>query len=188
VGCLPTVRLCGLDETGKPLVLQTSDQEFGGPEGVEIVFPSAEAQPVVLIPSHDLVLALSFESLCAGGGPAVHVDLLRGGAIVPEPVGSLYESGSLDFDELQVDLEIVYRPLLRLDHRPGMGLVVGGLLLALIVLVATWLAPPALVWIAHGPGEEGAARVRALAPSGARASRWWLDLAGRLQEALAGGD
>jgi hypothetical protein len=187
MGYLPTIRLRGLDESGEPLVLQTPDQQFGGPDGVEIVFPSAEAQPVVLIPSHDLVLALSFEPLCAGGGPVVRVDLLRSGTIVPEPVGSLYESVSLHFDGLQVDLALVYRPLLRLDYRPGMGLVVGGSLLALIALAATWIAPPAVVWIAIGPGDD-ATRIRALAPSSARASRWWADLADRMKEALAGGD
>lgn len=188
VGYLPTIRLRGLHGDGKPLVLQTADEQSGGPDGVEIVFPTAGAQPAVLIPSHDLVLALSFEPLCESGGPAVHVDVLRGGAGVPEPVGSLYEDGSLKFDGLQVDLEMVYRPLLRLDHRPGMGLVVGGLLLALITLAASWLVPPALVWIAAGPDGEGSTRLRALAPSSARASRWWVNLARQIREELAGGD
>jgi hypothetical protein len=118
----------------------------------------------------------------------LHTALLRSGSVEPESLRSLYEDGSLEFDGLRADVEILYRPLLRLDQRPGTGLILGGMLLTLIGLVATWLAPPGLVWIAAGQDPDGQTRIRALVPSSARASYWWLAVQSWLQERLADGD
>jgi hypothetical protein len=75
--------------------------------------------------------------------------------------------------------------ILRIEHRPAMGLVLAGLLLALLALFATWMAPPWLAWIALGPGEENGTQVQLLPLPGAGLALWLPRLAKNLREALA---
>jgi hypothetical protein len=140
---------------------------------------------LLLILGHDLFLALTFESLCAEGKPALYVAVLDDGGSEQQPVATLHDSATVDVDGLQVEIDLSYLPILRADHRPGMGLVVGGMALAVLALAVAWLVPPRLLWIAVGPGDRASTFVQVLALPAARGSRWPSQLAGRLREMLA---
>jgi hypothetical protein len=185
VGYVPAVKIRGRDDAGHLLALQAGGEELSASGEVEITIPAPDAQQLLLIPAHDLFLALTFEPLCVGGKPALHVALLRESGAEQQPLAALYESGLVDVENLQFEVDLDYRPILRVDHRPAMGLVVGGLALAVIALAAGWLVPPRLLWIAVGPGEEGSTLIQILALPGARGSWWLPHLADHLREVLA---
>jgi len=184
VGYVPIVRMRGWDVAGRPLMLQVIGDELGIPGEVEVAFPSAEAQPHILIPSRNRFLVLTFEPLCAEGQPSLHLALLREDKVEWQPLGILYESGSVVFDDLRVDVDLAYGPIMRMDYHPAMGLVVGGMALAVIALAAGWIASPQLVWIAMGPAEEESSLVRILAPPGTKGSFWLPGLVSRLRKVL----
>jgi hypothetical protein len=187
VGYVPAVRLRASDSEGNPLALQTAEEESSVPGEIEIVFPSPEAQPLVLLPSRDSFLALTFEPLSAAGKPVLHLALFRGGAAVQQPLGTLTESGWLTAENLRVDVDLTYRPILRTDFLPAMGLSVAGAALALAALLLAWIAPPRLVWIALGSGEASATLIRLLVPAGTRGTRWLRRLADEIRGELVDG-
>jgi hypothetical protein len=186
VGYVPAVQLRVWDENGRPLELQLAGVEAGAPGRLDILFPSPTAQPLVLLPTRDLVLSLAFEPYSAGGDPLLRVTLFRDGATQPEPVGALAQSGSLTADGLQMDITLNYRPVLQASHHPAMGLVLGGLTLGLVALAVGWLVPFRLLWIGIAPGEEEETLVRLLPLPGRGPGRWLPLLAARLREALSG--
>ncbi|MGD2207408.1 MAG: cytochrome c biogenesis protein ResB [Anaerolineae bacterium] len=187
VGSVPQVRMQVWDEGGDPLLLQLGGEELDARQRVEVHFSSPDDQPLVLIPSRELFLVLSFESLAPDSEPSLQVALLRNGDTAPQSVNVLRDSGSVILDGLQLELDLTYRPVLRVDARPGMGLVLGGMFLALLALAANWVAPPRLAWIAVGPGSEGQTLVRMLTPMRAPEGRWLSLLADQLREALVDG-
>lgn len=185
IGYVPVVTVRGWAESEQPLALQTEGEALGGGSEVEVRFSSPQAQPFVLIPDRDLFLSLSFEPLCAQDTPALHVNRIRGGGQEPETLKTLTESGSVSMGELRLDLDLAYAPLLRVDYRPAMGLVVAGMVLVVAVLIASWVAPPRLAWIAVGRNKEGQTAIQVQAPARAGASRWLRQLAAHLREELA---
>lgn len=187
VGYGPAVKVHGQDKNGRPLTFQTAGQELSAPETIEVVFSTPGARRFVLIPSHDLVLALTFESPSSEGNPLLHVSLLPGGEGEQQYLGSLHTGGVVTADGLQVRMELDYRPILRVDYRPGMILVIGGSVLALGALVSMWVVPPHLVWIAVNSDKDDLTLVQILALPGARGDRWLLQLAPQLRKVLADG-
>jgi hypothetical protein len=188
LGYVPVVRLRGWDEDGSQLVLQPAGEGLARPGEVEIVFPSTEAQPLILVPSQDLILALSFDPPGVDEAPALQVAVLRVGGSETLPLGVLHESGSVSFDSSRFDIDLAYRPVLRVDSRPAMGLVVAGMALALIALTVAWIVPPRLLWIAVGPGEESPTLIEVLAPAGTGTGKWFRQLASQLREAVTSDD
>ncbi len=193
LGYAPTVKVRGWDDAGHSLVFQV--EGMGMPEEpsvsgeVEIRYDVAwptvpSAQQLVLIYGHDLFLALTFEPLSQEGKPALHVDLLGNGGPTRQPLAVLHESGSVVIDGLQLAVELDYRPVLRVDRRPGMGLALVGLALAVLALAVRWIVAPRLLWIAVAESKEGASLLDILALPGTRGSRWPRRLASRLQEVL----
>jgi hypothetical protein len=187
VGYVPAVRLCAWDGEGSPLSLQTAEQESSVPGEIEIVFPSAEAQPLVLLPSRDSFLALTFEPLSDADKPVLHLALFRGGAAVQQPLGALTESGSVTAEDLRVNVDLSYRPILRLDFMPAMGVAVAGAALAVLALLVAWTVPPRMVWIAVGSGHGSATLVQLLVPAGVRGRRWLQRLADEIRGELVDG-
>jgi hypothetical protein len=162
-------------------VLETGERVLSVAGLVEIRFSSPQEQPVVLVPDHDLFLALSFEPLCAAGRPALHVDRIHGQGGERQPLGVLYESGSLPVDGLRLDVELSFIPILRADSLPALWVVAASMVLVVIALAASWLLPPRLVWIAVGQGEEERTLVQVLALPGASIYRWLPQLSDQLQ-------
>jgi hypothetical protein len=184
VGYVPVVRMHGLDGAGRPLALQVGGDEPSIRENVEITFPTQTAQQLVVIAGHELYLALSLESPSTQGAPSLHVALLGDDATEPQHLAVLHRSGTVEVKGLQLDLDVDYRPLLRVDYRPGTGLVLAGLAVAVMSLAVGWLLSPRLLWIAPGTDEQGRSVVQVLALPTARGSRWPERLTSRLQEAL----
>jgi hypothetical protein len=184
VGYVPVVRIRGWDEHDQPLVLETGEGVLSVAGSAEIRFSSPQDQPVVLVPDHDLFLALSFEPLCAAGRPALHVDRIHEKGGERQPLGVLYESGSVPVDGYRLDVELFFVPILRADSLPALWLVVASMVLVVIALAAGWLLPPRLVWIAMSQEGEDKTLIRVLALPGASIYRWLPQLSDRLQRML----
>jgi hypothetical protein len=185
VGYVPAVRIRGKDEAGRPLMLQEAGEDSGIPGEVEIIFPTPEAQPLLFVASHDFYLALTFELPGDDGKPELRVDFLDGDGSERRTLQVLRESGTVRFDNSQLEVALAYRPILRVDHRPGVRLVVFGMVLAAISGMALWILPPHVVWFTlESAGEETTVvQVRTTASPGC--SRWLPQLAGRIREVLS---
>ena len=116
------------------------------------------------------------------------MDLLRNGGADRQRVQTLYESGSAAFEGLRLEVDLAYRPILRVDYRPGMAMAIVGLILALVSVALSWAVVPRMVWIAVGPGEDTPTMVHMLALPDVRDRSWLLRLARRLREGLADDD
>ena len=117
----------------------------------------------------------------------LHVARLHSRGAESQLVAVLSESGAVEVDNIKVLVDVEYRPILRIDYRPAMPLLLGGIALALLALAIAWLVPPRLLWSTVETGEEGSVLVQILALPGARGSQWLSQLSDRLQEVLADG-
>jgi hypothetical protein len=187
VGYVPIVQLSVLDATGHSLALQVGGEEPSTRGAAEVAFASVEDTPLVFLSDRDLFLALDFEPHCSDGEPALRVDLLGGGGQDKQTLGALQESGRVMGGGLQVDVSLAYRPILRVDYRPAMGVVVAGMALAVVALTAGWLASPRWVRLLVEPGQD-VTRIQILMPPTLRGNRWLPGLVAQLQEVLADGD
>jgi len=184
VGYVPDVTLRGLDQAGKPLRLQLGGVTSEVVEQVSLAFGSAETQQVILLPDQGFFLLLDLEPASAGAGPLLHLGLLRSAEAEQQPLTVLRQSGAVSFDGLKLEVDLGYRPVMRVDYRPGMALVVAGLILAVVALAIGWLVGPRLVWIAVAPDQDHAV-VHLLPFGGAGEGAWFSSLAVQLQEELA---
>ena len=75
--------------------------------------------------------------------------------------------------------------MLRVDHRPGMALLAGGLALALVALAAYWIAPPHLIWLTVEPRSEDETGIQLTSLPAFRARQKAAQMASRLQGVLA---
>lgn len=189
VGTVPAVTVRGTDQAGQPLLFQLADEVATPAQALTIDLQSSGVQRLVLLPNQDLYLLFSIEpdDGLDGGSPAVRVVQL-GGESEQETLGVLREDGTLRVQDLDVQLELSLRPVLRVDHRPGMALVVGGLALAVLALGVAWLTSPALLWLSIAPGAGGSTLVEIASLGGMGHWPWFSRLAGQLREALADGD
>jgi hypothetical protein len=185
VGYVPVARMRATDDAGRPLALLPAGEERSLPGQVDVTFASPEARPVVLVPDENLLLMLAFEPPDPGGAASLQVALLEDGGTRVRPAGAVSESGSVEVDGVRLDLALAYRPLLRVGHRPAMGLLVAGMALGLLALAVGWLWPARLVWFSVAPGKESETLVRMLAPLGPGESRWLPRLAADLREVLS---
>ena len=188
VGYVPLVRLRAWDEEGRLLTLQAAGNELVMPGEIDVVFATPQAQPLVLIPGQDRFLALVYAPPCAGGEASLVVFVAPNGGGAGHLLGRLHQSGVLDAEGLRLEIDLGYRPVLRVDRRPGLGLAFAGFAVALLGLALLWLLPARMAWLAVGPAEGEASVVRLLALGGAQERRWLLRLAGRLREGLARDD
>jgi hypothetical protein len=184
VGYVPTVRMRGWDSDEAPLMLETEGDVLSMTGEAEIRFSSAADRPLVLVPNEDLLLMLSFEQGCDGGGPALQVHRLGQGSDDREALGTLRQGGSVTVDGLRFDVEFTLVPILRADRYPAAGLALIGLLLFIIALGANWLASPRLLWIAMEDEQEDGGQIRVWVLGGAGAYRCLSQLTGLFQEVL----
>ena len=145
---------------------------------------------MVLVLGHDRFLGLTFEPSCSQYKPALRLVLLQAGApdtssAEQQAQAVLHESGLVELEDLDVEVHLDYRPILRVAHRPGTGLVLAGMIVALIAMAASWLLRPWLLWIAVGTDEGGLTLVQILALPKTRGSRWRIPLAACLEEMLS---
>ena len=182
VGYVPEVRMRGWDGDDRPLMLEIEGDVLGMTGEAAIRFASLEDQPLVLIPNQDLLLILSFEPGCDGEGPALHVSRIGEGGDDLEVLGTLHESGSVSVDDLRFEVDLSFVPVLRLDRYPAVGLALVCLALFVVALIANWIAPPRLVWIAMTQEDEQSSLVRLLAIPGAGVQLWLSELADVVQE------
>jgi cytochrome c biogenesis protein ResB len=195
VGYAPVVRIQGHDATGRPLIFQSDAEELNMSGQVEVTFPTPESQQLILVLGHDRFLALSFEPICTKDKPSLHIALVQAGSIddgnpqhgtaEQQTEVTLHESGLIELENLQVEVELEYRPILRADYRPGMNLIVVGVLLAIVALAVGWIVPSRLLWIAVGTDQGGSTLVQILPLPRTRGSRWPQRLTTRLREMLA---
>jgi ResB-like family len=185
VGYSPIVRVRGHDANGRPLTLETEEDVLSITGEAEIRFASPASQSLVFVPDQDLFLAFRFQPGCDSGTPALKVDRIRGDGTGRQEVGVLTSSGSLSVDGLAVDVGLTFVPILRIEHRPAMSLVLAGMLLTIIALFFSWMAAPWLVWIALGPGEDNETKVQILPLPGAGLTLGLPRLTKSLREALA---
>jgi hypothetical protein len=166
VGYLPAVQIRGRDAAGRPLLLQEAGEDSGVPGQVEIVFPAPEAQPILFVASHDLYVALSFAARAEDAAPELRVDLLGSDGTGRRTLQVLRESGTVEFDGSQLEVDLAFRPILRVDHRPGARVVILGMVLATVAGLALWVLPPRLVWFRIEPQTRDTTSVRIVAPGG----------------------
>jgi hypothetical protein len=185
VGFVPVVTLRAWDSQGNPLPLETTGQDVRIRTQVEVPFVSPEEQPPVFMPGQDRFLLLAFQPRCEEAPPLLHVDLIREAGSERVRLGSLSGSGELSGDGLRLDVALTYTPLLRVDHRPGMALLAGGLALALVALAAYWIAPPHLIWLVVEPHSEDETGIQMTSLPAFRARQKAAQMAGRLQGVLA---
>ena len=183
VGYVPDVTLRGLDQAGKPLRLLPGGISSNAAEQVSLAFDSSETQQVIVLPDQGYFLLLNLEPASAGADPLLRLALLRSAEAEQQPLAVLRQSGAVSFDGLKLEVDLGYRPILRVDDRPGMALVVAGIVLAAIGLAVGWLFGSRLVWMAVAPGEEKVV-VHLLAFGGVGESGWFPPLAAQLQEEL----
>lgn len=185
IGFAPAVKLSGQDQAGRPLVFQAGGGELAAPGEFEVSFATPETQQSVLIAGHDLFLSLSFTPQDAEGRPALYVAVVDNGGSEQSPVAALQESGNVPVGDLDVRIDLEYRPVLRVDYRPGMGLVMASAVLAVLALLVGWVAGSRLIWIAVGPGAEDSISLQILSLPGTRGNLWVPELASRLGKVLA---
>ncbi len=188
VGYAPEVALEGRDKAGNPVTLQPGGRDSGAQGQVKVLFPTPDAQPLVLIPGRDLFLTLSFDPRVQEGSPAINATLVRNGGAESQPLGAVQDGSLLAVDGLEIAVGLSYRPLLRVDHRPAVPLVLAGVALALAALAWRWFLPPRLAWISVAAGREHSTVLHLVAPAGAGHDRWLSTFAAELREVIADGD
>lgn len=184
VGYAPVVRMRGQDDRGHSLTFQVGGEDPSASGQVEIAFPTLGAEQLVLIYGRDLFLDLAFEPLSREGKPTLRIGLVDGEGGGRKPLATLHESGSVYLDGLQVIVDLEYRPILRVDHHPGMVGVVLASALAVVALAVGWLLAPRLLWIASGTDKNGSTVLRIFALPGARGDKWPESLLTQLREVL----
>ena len=189
-GYVPVIRMRGKDDTGRPLTFQAEAESLSVSNDIEVVLATPDDQALILVLGHDRFLALTFEPACAQSKPALQMLLLQAGS--PDASSAeqraqvvIDESGLVELENLHIEVELAYRPILGAEHRPGVGLILAGMMVALIAMAAGWLVRPRLLWITVSAGEGGSALVQILALPKARGSLWRQPLAARLGEMLA---
>lgn len=188
LGYLPIVEIQAWDGAGNPLALEAGGEVQPGTAQVEIRFLEADEQPLILIPAQERLLALVFEPMCGQGRPALHVDTVGEGATGRQRLTSLTASREVVARDLRLQIDLSYRPTLRLDWRPGLGLVVVGLGLAVVALLVGWAVPTRVMSLAAEPWGEGRTRIQIVAPPGVRVRQWLSQLALHLQGVLTDDD
>jgi hypothetical protein len=188
VGYVPAVKLRGWDDSGRQVALQVGGDTAASSGEAEVSFSSAEAQPLIFVPSQDLFLLLAFEPLCSEGKPALRVDIVRNGGASQQTLDILYKSGSIAAKGLRLKVDLAYHPVLRLDYRPAMALVVVGLALALVALLVSWIGSPRLFLISAGSEQEDLIELQVLVPSYLRGGWWLPDLEDQLRGISVDGD
>jgi hypothetical protein len=182
IGFVPVIRMRGWDDEGRPLTLETDADALSVTGVAEIRFTSPESQPLVLVTGHDLFLSLSFEPNCGIGKPELYLSRIETGGTSQSMIGTLRESGTVFVDDLRLDIDLSFVPILRSDFQPGRGAVVAGLTLAIIAGLSLWLAPPRLIWIREGEREAQGKTVRVIALAPAGPSAWWHRLVSECQK------
>jgi hypothetical protein len=177
----------GKDGTGRPLAFQAEAEGLSVSNDIEIVLATPDDQALILVRGHDRFLALTFEPTSAQGKPVLQIVLLQAGSLDTNSAEKraqavIHESGVVELENLHVQVDLGYHPILRADHRPGAGLILAGMMVALIAMVVAWLVRPQLLWIAVSTGEGGLTLVQILALPQTRGSLWRQPLASRLGE------
>ena len=188
LGYLPIVEVQAWDGQGAALAMEAGGEVQPGTAEVEIRFLEADEQPLILIPAQERLLALVFEPMCHQGRPALHVDSVIEGGNERQRLATLTASGEVVARDLRLEIELTYRPVLRLDHRPGLGLVVGGLSVAVLAFLESWLALAWVMSIAAGAGGKDGSHIQIVTVPGVRARHRLSQVALRLQGALADDD
>ncbi|MGD8465751.1 MAG: cytochrome c biogenesis protein ResB [Anaerolineae bacterium] len=181
----PIAQLNAIDAEGRPLPLQANGSELSTLDTIEIALRSPDDRPVVYVPTLDLFLSLRFEPECEAQGPTLYVDQVQASGSGATTVGSIQRRGTLDSDDFQLEVNLTYRPVLRVDSRPGMVMVVGGLAVTLLSLTIGWLIEPRLFWLVLEPGKEGTTSIRFLIPPALRGNRWLIGLISHLRAELS---
>ncbi len=184
VGYVPIVRMRGWDTDEHPLMLETEGDVLSMTGEAEIRFASPEDEPLVLVSTQDLYLVLSFEPGCDDHGPLLHVSRVGDSGDDREALGTLTEGGSVSVDGLQFEIDFTFVPILRLEHYPAARFALIGMVLLIAALIANWLAPPRLLWIAISQEREQRTIVRLLALPGSASGQWLPEMAGPFQEVL----
>jgi hypothetical protein len=185
VGYLPQVQIRAWDGAGNALVLESGGEAQPAAVQAEIRFLDADEQPLVFVPAQERLLVLVFEPSCQRDQPALHVDTVTEGGNGRQRLASLTSSGEVVTHDLRLRVELSYGPMLRLERRPGMSLVVLGLGLGTLALLVGWLVPPRLISVVAEPQRGGGVRIQIVAPPGARARQWLAQLGVRLEGMLA---
>jgi cytochrome c biogenesis protein len=183
VGYVPDVTLRGVDQAGKPVLFQPGGVTSKATEQVSLAFGSSETQQVIVLPGQGFFLLLDLEPASGGADPLLRLALLRSAEAEQESLAVLRQSGAVSFDGLNLEVDLGYRPVLQVDYRPGMLLVIAGIALAAVAVAVGWLAGPRLVWMAVAP-DQAQAMVHLLALGGAGESGWLSRLAAQLQQEL----
>ncbi len=180
---VPDVTLRGVDQAGKPVSFLPGGVTSQAAEQVSLAFGSSETQQVIVLPDQGFFLLLDLDPTSDGADPLLRLALLRSAEAEQQSLAVLRQSGEVSFDGLKLDVDLGYRPVVQVDYRPGMTLVIAGIVLAVVGLAVGRLFGSRLVWVAVAPAEDKTA-VHLLAFGGVGESDGFLQLAAQLQEGL----
>lgn len=189
VDIVPSVQLRGWDHMGRPLAFQAEGQEVGAPGKVDVTFSSVEARPLIYLPDQDRLLALAFAPNCPAGRPALTLGLASiSDQQTPYQAETeiLHQSGDVTLSGLHLEVDLSYRPILRVGHYPASSVTLASLMLALCGLATGWAVPVRLLWIDVRPSSASDTSIRlAWLPTPA-GSQWASRLASELGRRLSG--
>jgi hypothetical protein len=175
VGVAPRVVLRARDAQGRTQLLESPSGGVGPTGEIALRFASGGSEHLVILPGRDELVRLVYETQPPSPQPIVRVEVQRTGDDSLVTVGRIGRGGQVNVGDLVLDLEIAWEPALRADHTPGAGLILGGLLLALVGAGAALAHMPRGVWL-RAEGEQ-----TVLLPSGPAWEVWWPALLGRLE-------
>ncbi len=187
LGQLPVVRLRGLDPTGNPLAFQVGGTDQAADHEAEIAFSLNENQQVAYLPSDNLLLSFVY-SPDPGGRLALYVSHPDQPDSQPRFVTVLQQDSRVAVDDLQLEVGMSYRPVLRVDSLPGMELAIGGAIVAVLALALGWIAPAQILWSSVVANPDGSTTVQIFTLPGASGSRWLLPITRQFQEAQVQGE
>ncbi|MBN1659901.1 MAG: cytochrome c biogenesis protein ResB [Anaerolineae bacterium] len=188
VAYTPVVRLRAQADDGRSLLLQVPGQPTQGRELVTVRFLSSDDQPLVFLPQRERFFTLAFEPDCTANGPAVHLYKIEPGGQQRQRMATLHNSGQVTLDDVQLDVELGYVPVLRFDYRPGACLVLAGLGAGLIALIALGLLPTRLLWLRAIPRGDGTTQIECKTLAGPRTRQHLRSLLARLAEGIESED
>jgi hypothetical protein len=175
LGLAPRVSARARDDQGRTQLLESPSGGVGPAGEIALRFAGGGSEHFVTFSGRETLIRLVYDTQTSSPQPAVRVEVQAGADGELEVVERFHQSGQVRVGDLVLDLDLIWEPILRADHIPGAGLVLGGWLIALAG------AGVALARISRGVWLRADGEASLLLPGGAAWETWWPALRARLE-------